>query len=120
MPLTKSEYNLNGGVATFDDAVNAVNSQTSFHLTTFLNSSPNNKVIFVYAGFNPNVGGYAEMSGQKLIVREKLDPNTQTGSCRSVIDGISIICHEYGHLLGWNHTSLGNYCIMNTGSDNQN
>jgi len=123
LPLNKSDYDLRGGwngANILAAAINSVNSQTSFNLTNYLNASVNNKVIYIYAGSNPGVGGFADLGGQRLIVREKLSPNTISGSCRSVIEGIGVICHEYGHILGWNHTSLGNYCIMNTGTDNQN
>lgn len=102
--------------------------QIEFNLSAF-----NGKILYVFAGGTRWIGGlvappfdppfYVDNSA---IFREKLTENAYLSSTDpllkySVINGIAITCHEFGHLLGWRHTAHGNYDLMNgNGKENQN
>lgn len=94
-------------------------NQIDFNLSAF-----DGKVIYVMPGGTYWIGGVA--GGSNCIIREKLIPNSflqQTDPLLkyAVINGVGIVCHEFGHLLGWGHTVNGNYDIMNgNGKDMQN
>lgn len=59
--------------------------------------------------------------GPHCIIREKLNLNDYRYKQYCVINGIAIAVHEFGYLLGWGHSTLGNYDIMDgCGKTNQN
>jgi len=99
-------------------------NQNNFNIESFLTGG--GMMIVVLAGGTNSLGGvhtHISVNGNNyniILVREKRAKNTPVGSYMNVIEGISVTCHEIGHNLGWKHNALGNLCIMNQGSDNQN
>ncbi len=77
----------------------------------------NGKVIYVFAGGSTNVGGLA---AGNCIVREKRNKNYPGDDRGKIINGLTIYCHEFGHLLGFRHDGTGNYSPMTNGTFNQN
>lgn len=96
--------------------------EIQFNLSTY-----NGKIIFVFAGGTKWIGGLVPAFGDNnCIIREKYSANAFLSAQDpllkySVINGVAIVCHEFGHMLGWGHTAHGNYDIMNgNGKENQN
>ncbi len=77
----------------------------------------NGKVVYVFAGGTENYGGLA---GVYCIVREKRNKNNFSDDKYKIINGLTLYCHEFGHLLGFGHSGVGNYCAMTMGTSNQN
>lgn len=78
------------------------------------------KVVFVFAGGTGGYGGLAGVNGKYAIVREKRNKNNSSDDKGKIVNGLTIYCHEFGHLIGFTHTRIGNYCVMSEGTSNQN
>jgi len=125
LPLNAGwEIEADGFEAILDDAITEIYSQINqndFNLNDFM--AQGGYLIVVVPGGTNNLGGITTMgtSNDKFsVVREKLSRNSWTGTQRNVLEGISVTCHEIGHTFGWSHSTYGNLCLMNAGSDNQN
>ncbi len=127
LPSTKTVYFQNGEA----EALDAMTSDATARLQYLHQLSPSHpdyiefsingyggKVMYIFAGGTFNYGGVG--GGNICIVREKLSKNYTESASRCVINGITVSCHELGHLLGFGHSRVGNYCVMTSGTDNQN